>query len=344
MAKAKKAAFSYKAEVKLLQEQGPQRLYLLFGPEEYLRERFLDELRKCCVPEENDLSLRLLDGAALDLGELEEAVGALPFFTERSMVLVRDYALNKCRDAAWDRLKRLCEDLPEWCTLVFAQSASNAPDGRLSAVKGLKKLGRAIEFTEQDSAVLRQWTVGRFRALGKTVSPADAEYLVFLAGTRMTALIPEIEKAAAYARGSAVERADIEATVNRVPEADVWALTDDLAARRYDEAARLLSDLLGNKDNHPILLNALIGQQFRRMYACKAALEAGRSRADVMELCGLRFDFIYQKLLRAVKAYSLEQLGGMVKLSAEYDFRMKSTGLDAEMLLRELFGRIAAGA
>ena len=343
MAKAKKASFNYNAAVKRLKAEGPGRLYLLYGPEEYLRERYLDALREQCVPGGEEFSCRRLNGQGLELGELEEAVNAMPFLTERTIVEVGDYDLNKCRDADWERLKRIISDIPDWCTLVFAQSESNAPDGRLAAVKGLKKAGTAIEFSEQDPAMLGAWVANRFKALGKGVERSDAEYLIFLCGTRMQGLIPEIEKAAAFASGGTVRRVDIDATANRVPEADVWAMTDQLAARRYDAAAATLSDLLGDKNNHPILLNALLGQQMRRMYACKAGQEAGRSRADVMELCDVRYDFIYEKLLGAVKPYSLEQLGRMVSLCAEYDYRMKSTGADAGNLLRELFARLAAG-
>lgn len=344
MAKAKKPQFNYNAEVKLLKDKGPERLYLLYGPEEYLRERYLETLRALCVPEADEFSCRRLNGQGLDLNELAEAVNAMPFFTERTFVEVRDYDLNRCKDAVWERLKGVVEDVPDWCTVAFVQSAENAPDGRLAAVKGVKKAGRAIEFTEQDAAALTGWVVNRFKALGKRISRADAEYLIFLSGARMYGLIPEIEKAAAYASGDAVTRAEIEATANRVPEADVWAMTDQLAARRYDDAAATLGDLLSDRDNHPILLTALIGQQLRRMYACKVGQAAGRGRADVMELCGIRFDFIYEKLAASVKPYSVEALGRLVSLCAEYDYRMKSAGVDPYVLIRELFARISAGA
>ena len=61
-----------------------------------------------------------------------------------------------------------------------------------------------------------------------------------------------------------------------------------------------------------------------------------------MELCGVRYDFIYDKLTAAAKPFSEGQLGALVKLCAEYDYRMKSTGQDPQDLLLELFGRIAA--
>lgn len=342
--KDRKEKLNYSAEIRQLREQGPGRLYYLWGPEDYLREAFIKELRTACVPTEDDFSCQRFNGPALEMNALAEAVDMLPFFAERRYVEVRDYDVNACRDSDSARLKEIIADIPDYCTLCFVFSASYAPDGRTAAVKALKKAAHCIEFTEQEQGALARWVQNRFRALGKEVLPADAEYLIFLSGSRMNGLIPEIEKAAAYAAGETVTRSDIDATANRLPEADVFELTDRIAARRFDAAAALLRDLLSDKNNHPIMLNALIGQQFRRLYTVKAAQNARRSRADAMELCGIRYDFIYEKLAAAAKPFTEQQLGGIVKLCAEYDFRMKSTGQDPQALLLELFARIAAEA
>ncbi len=339
-----KEKLNYSAEVKALREQGPERLYFLWGPEDYLREAFLTELRRACVPSEDDFSYQRFDGPALEMGALSEAVDMLPFFSERRFVEVRDFDINACRESDTARLKEIISDVPDYCTLCFVFGASCTPDGRMASVKALKKAARCIEFTEQEQGALSRWVQNRFRALEKQISRADAEYLIFLSGTRMNALIPEIEKAAAYAAGETVTRADIDATANRLPEADVFELTDCIARRRFDAAAALLSDLLSDRNNHPIMLNALIGQQFRRLYAVKAAQAAHRSRADAMELCGARYDFIYERLTAAAKPFTEAQLGALVKLSAEYDYRMKSSGQDPQALLLELFARIAAEA
>ena len=43
--KDKKEKLNYNAEIKALKERGPERLYVLCGPEDYLREAFLGQLR-----------------------------------------------------------------------------------------------------------------------------------------------------------------------------------------------------------------------------------------------------------------------------------------------------------
>ena len=52
MAKRKKeAALNYAAEIRKLKEEGPARLYFLWGEEEYLRDSFLNSLREICCPD-----------------------------------------------------------------------------------------------------------------------------------------------------------------------------------------------------------------------------------------------------------------------------------------------------
>ena len=48
--KKKTEVLDYGAQVRSLREQGPGRLYLLWGREDYLREQYLLELKKLCLP------------------------------------------------------------------------------------------------------------------------------------------------------------------------------------------------------------------------------------------------------------------------------------------------------
>ena len=53
------ASADYKAEIRLMKERGPERLYLLWGPEDYLREQYLLALKAFCLPEGEDASFFL---------------------------------------------------------------------------------------------------------------------------------------------------------------------------------------------------------------------------------------------------------------------------------------------
>ena len=194
--KTNDAKFNYKAEVKALRDYGPERLYFLWGPEDYLREQFAAEIRKVCLPEgEDSFSYKLIDGASLDFLEFRDAVDALPFMTERSLVEVRDAKLNHLAEG--DKYIQLFSDIPDYCTVVFVQSAQYEPDNRLKVIKALKEKGRELHFTKQSQGALVDWIIRRFAACGKAVELEAAQRLMFISGELMSGLIPEIEKVAA---------------------------------------------------------------------------------------------------------------------------------------------------
>ena len=187
---------NYAAEVRLLKQQGPGRLYFLWGPEDYLREQYLTLLKSLCLPEmEDSFSYRRLNGPELDVKDLQQAVDAMPFLCEHSFVEVRDADLNKL--ASPDELLKVLEDVPDYCTVAFVQNTQFEPDGRLKFIKSLRALATELKFTQQSQGMLTDWIARRFSAAGKSVELEAAQRLMFISGDLMNRLIPEIEKAAA---------------------------------------------------------------------------------------------------------------------------------------------------
>ena len=155
--KKKTEVLDYGAQVRSLREQGPGRLYLLWGREDYLREQYLLELKKLCLPGgEDDFSYHRFDGAELDFQALADAVDAVPFLTERTLIEVRGFDTNKCREEEAQALVRVIGDLPDYCTLVFLMSTDFEPDGRLKTTKAFKKYGELIQFTAQGESAQKQ--------------------------------------------------------------------------------------------------------------------------------------------------------------------------------------------
>lgn len=342
MAKKKEEAFNYTAELRILRERGPERLYLLWGPEDYLREQFLSQLKKTCLPEgEDDFSYKRIDGPALDVNAFQQAVDAVPFMTEHTFVELRDVDINKLADA--DACLKTISDIPDYCTVVFVQNAQYEPDGRLRFVKTLRSEGKELKFTQQSQGMLTDWIVRRFAAAGKGIELSAAQRLIFISGDLMSRLIPEIDKIAAYASGDKVTQEDVEAVANHIPEAVVFEMTELIAQKKINSALSVLSELLADKNNEPIMMLAVLGKQMRQLYAARLALEKNLGTKYVMEVCSMKYDYIASKLLTAAKGFTLDQLRRAVELCAETDYRMKSSGADPKELLREAVVRIAAG-
>ncbi len=343
--KQKETGVRYKDAVLALKQQGPQRLYVLYGVEDYLREQFLGQLKAACLPEgESEFSFHRFDGASLELQTLADAIDAMPFLTERSFIEVRGLDTNKFPEEEAARFVSLISDIPDYCTVALVMGTEFTPDGRLKVTKALKKQGELLEFAAQGDDDLIRWVAKRFAAWEKRITVPDAKYLIMITGGLMNRMIPEIDKISAFAKDNVITRADIDAVTEKVPDAVVFEMTDLLAAGDADGAMVKLSELLTDKNNVPVMLLAVVGQQLRRLYAAKVAASEHMSVGDVMELCGLRFDFIAQKLLQQARRFPLEVLERSVVRCAEADYAMKhDNAVDDLGLLQEILLGVMVG-
>lgn len=333
---------NYSAAVRELKQQGPAKAYLLWGPEDYLREQYLTELKKICLPEgEDSFSYHRMDGPELNLEQLRQAMDALPFMTERSFIELRDMDVNKVKDA--DALEKLLKDVPDYCVLVFVLGADYEMDGRLKSVKALRQNVKELKFTSQSQGQLTDWLVRRFAAAGKGIELDAAQRLIFISGELMSGLIPEIEKVAAYAKGERVTVADVEAVANHIPEAVIFDMTEYIAQKKYNTALSVLAELLADKNNEPIAMLAMLGMQMRRLYAARLSIEQSLGVKYVMDACAIKSDYVAKKLINAARGFTLPQLIKAVELCAETDYKMKSSSQDERELLKEAVLRIAAG-
>ena len=340
--KKKEVKTDYGALVRHLKEEGPKNIYMLWGAEDYLTESYFQEIKKLCVGNGSDFNYHRLDGALPDFQKLAEAVESVPFLSDRTLVEVRGFEPNGLKDSKVQELKEIIQDIPDYCTVVFILPTGYTPDGRLSIIKAVKKIGEAIEFTAQPHNLLIRWIKKRFAALGKNIGDRECERLIFISGELMNRLVPEIEKISGYINGDNVTIDDIDKLAQHIPEADVFIMTEKLSTRDFDGALALTAELL-HSGEHPIMLLAVIGMQFRRLYLVKVAMEAGKKRNDIMDIIGMKYPSIVEKIMQSCRGFTLERLALALELCAECDYKMKSSSADDDELLKELILKIAVG-
>ena len=333
-----KGTLDYAALKKELKTKGPERLYLHWGPEDYLIADFVTAVRDECVsPEMRDFDAKRLNGPLPNLQDVEEALNAMPFFGGRTFVELNGFDVNRAKD---EKFPKILSDIPEWCTVVITLPAGAAPDGRLSLVKQIKKTGRAVEFTAQDQSMLFRWITRRFASAGKTVDRPAMERLMFLSGDLMNRLIPEIDKITAYTKGEHVTVADVEAVAHHIPEASAFEMTDRISQGDYDGAAHYLAELLSG-DAEPTEILGAIGWQMRRLYAARLAMDTQAPDALLRETLSINSDYALRRLKESAGRFTLAALTNDVRHVAEYAMRTREQGapLDETEALKELLLR-----
>lgn len=338
----KEEKFNYNESVRALRAQGPGRLYLVWGPEDYLADRFFEEIKKICIPDGgDDFSYRRLDERDFSALALREAVDSVPFLSERSLVEVRGVDINKLRET--DEIAAVLADIPDYCTVVFMAPIGFEPDKRLKVFKSFQKYGAEICVTAQSGDMLIKWIIKRFAAAGKGIELNAVQRLINISGGLMNGLIPEINKIAAYAKSDRVTEADVNAVAHHIPEAVVFDMTEALANGENNAAMRLLGELLSDKNNEPTMILAIVGNQMRRMYAARVAIDYELGKDYLMKTLSLKYDFIANRLLAASHRFSTKQIKRAVELCCETDYAMKSTRTDPAELLKDCVMRIASG-
>ena len=314
------------------------RLYIFHGEERYLLEHSLAEIRHVLCPDGlNGFNYRRFETITPD--ELEDAIDTLPVFAERTLIEVHDFDIFKGDDK--ERLAGIFSDLPDYVCVVFVyDTVAYKPDGRQKSTAAILKCATVVDFAIQEQAKLVKWIARRFQGAGKRIGAADAEYLAFITGGYMTALVGEIEKVAAYATGDAVTKADIDAVVTPTLDAVTFKLTDALISQNYKSAYKILDELLRMKEA-PHKLIYSISLKMRQLLCARVCIESRLSADAFKDMCGIKFPFQARALLDNARKTTLKQCQDAVLSCSLAALELNSGSADLESRIAELVTRLA---
>lgn len=318
-------------------------LYLFYGEEHYLLQYYLGQLReRLLAPGTEEFNHRRLEGKGLSVRDLDDALAPYPAFAERTLIEVRDWNPFALPEEERKALAELLENAPEYaCLVLLFETEPFKPDKRLKYNDRILKCFRTVEFGLQSREKLLRWVVNRSAKLGARIDRDTAEYLLFVGGSSMTSLDPELAKLCSYANGI-VTKEDVDRIVTPVVEAVAWRLTEALTSRRYGEAMATLGKLLELQEPvHRII--AAVSSELRRLLMTKLWLEERRPTAELRELGLFRYDFQVQKTVSAARSQSLAWCARSVRLCSETAMRLNSEKAEYEDIIRAFVAELALG-
>lgn len=328
-----------------IKEKRLGRLYFFHGEEAFLRNHYLDRMKKILIDDLTEsFNYHKLTKETFDLQSFADAVESLPMMAEATFVVVDDIDIFKLPESDREKLVSVFCDIPDYCTVVFLyESVEWKPDKRLKKLwDSIERFGTVVEFARQDQRELINWVTRHFAANKKQITPDLCSYLIDITGGTMTALSGEISKICAYSEADRITRSDIDAVTEPVLDAVVFQMTDLMAAGKYPAALMKLQQLLKMQEE-PIGILAMIGRQFRQIGTARTLLDNGKGVPDVMRLCGLR-DYPAKKLLETARRFSPGFCKRASELILETDYGMKTSLDDPERLLELLVMQLSQEA
>ncbi|HEX6292246.1 MAG TPA: DNA polymerase III subunit delta [Herpetosiphonaceae bacterium] len=308
-------------------------LYLFYGADELARAEALAALKASIPADLTDLNLTVLEGRRLKVDALAAACEAIPFLSDRRLVIVED-ALKQIKSGDLrDAIKAYLPRVPETTDLVFVEREDF--DKRSALYTALKKAATVREFLPREGADLQRWLQERAKLLDVRLMPDAGALLVELAGNDSRSLLNELHKLAAYAGiGGTIARDDVRLLVQDTGESSVFAFVDALAARQLGPALKLLHDLL-DEGQAPTYLLFMIARQVRILLQVKELADQRMRPDSIASELGQK-PFVVRKAVEQAARFQSDTLLQLHDRLLELDHWSKTGRIEADAALELL--------
>lgn len=307
-----------------------QRVYLLFGEEDYLRQQYRHRLLDALCPEEDTMNYSMFSGKDINPAEIIDLAETVPFFANYRVIYVEDsgFFKNKC-----EKLLEYLSGLPEYLVLIFNE---REVDKRSRMYKAVTKNGHAAEFKKQTESTLTRWILTQLKQEKKKITQQDMELFLSRAGTDMSRIHTELEKLMAYcADDEIITREAILAITTEKTENQIFEMVKAITERRQKQALDMYYDLLELKEP-PMRILFLIARQYNILLQVRELLQQHLGTDEIAAKLGLQ-SFIVRKTMPVARKYSTRQLRKAVETMVAMEEDVKngriSDTLSVELLI-----------
>ncbi len=327
-----------------------KKVYLLYGTEDYLKRLYCEKLKQAIIPEEDSMNLTVIQGESFDVNEFIGICDTMPFFADRRLVIVnrsgkfkgskksgtgkeeQEETEEKGKGGPKDAFTEYLKQIPETTVVVFVE---DDVDKRGRSFKTVKDTGYACEMNNMDERNLILWIQTELKAVGKSISPETASYLIGWCGEDMGTLKIEMDKLGFYAlERASIEKNDIEAICTKQLKAVIFDLTDAMAVGNIKGAMKVYDDL--NALKQPIQMTwRMLVRHFEQLLVVRELRGQGKSADDIAGSCGIH-PYVVKKMSEQGRNFKLSGLRRKLEYGVQLEQDFKSGRIDEKNMV-ELF-------
>ena len=323
-------------------------IYLLYGEDSLSVEETLHSLRADAGPDElYDVNTTTMNGASVSLGELEAAWSAVPFMSDKRIVIVRDLlaqaergrgggsARSRSVEREWADIGERLAHVPDSTELIFVDAAVSRGNPLLRAIR---PKAQVHEFRLPSVREMPGWVRQRADRLSAAIEPSAISALVDAIGNDTRLVDMELRKLALYRSdgrtGGIIRRQDVEALVSYVREANIFAAVDAALEGRAGVALRLAHQLL-DAGRPPSYVITMLARQARFLIVAKDLKARGFAQDEIGRRLSIR-GYPLTKTMQQEGRFSAERLAEIHRRLIEADLSIKTGAADEDMALDTL--------
>jgi DNA polymerase III subunit delta len=321
--------------------------YVLHGPDEFSRQAQLQTMRdQMGDPATAELNITVLDGKEASAADVIAAASAMPFLSDKRLVIVHGMlawlsrkGAGKTGKAQLDTLADELPALPDFARVVFVETATLSERNAILKLAKTAPGGFHKKFEPPRNTV--RWIINQARdEYDAEIEAQAAAALADVVSDDLRAADNELVKLTAYVAGERpIAPADVALLTTYVAEPDIFAMVDAIGQRDGTAALRLLHRLL--RDDEPLRLFGMIVRQFRLLILAREHLDSGGSPQQIAQAIGVH-PFVGEKLSVQAKRFTLDQLEMIYHFLLETDFGIKTGKVHDHLALDLLIAGVAS--
>ncbi len=297
-------------------------LYIFEGPEEYLIDFCIGELKKALVEEWSEMMNYQSHTELPPVNEAGDFMETLPVMSERKLIVFRKCGLfegNIKNKAEWENI--LSNVAPYNCVVIWEKQPEKGK--KQNTVRKAAEKGGAVvvEFPLRTEGALRSWINKIAASNGKTIDMKCASYLINSLERDMRTIKTEFEKIIAFSKETQITKEDIDKVIIKPASENVYALIDAIFDGRREICYNLLYTLRSLKQE-PVSILTLLSNQLITIYRAKLYLLDGMSHRDTVSKLGGGFPA--EKCTQKAEKLKIENIETLISLCQGCDMKTKN--------------------
>lgn len=319
-------------------------VYMIYGEETYLKDFYVSKLKESLVDSEfADFNFHQYDGKDTNISQILMDSQTLPMMSEYSLVIVRDYPLDKS-SADLKVLDEFFSDIPETTILVFWYDTiqiDTKKSGKWKTIENMfSKAGSSVNLEKRTEGELVKLIVSSAKKRGCSIDSASARYLISVVGTDIKTIFNELEKICGYVGNGDITRDIIDRIAVKCLQARVYDLSKFIIAGNSDGAYGVLNVLFAQKEE-PVAVLSVISSCYIDMYRAKCAKSANVNESELSGYFQYKGrEFLIRNASRDCRNISFKNLRQAIDVLCKTDELLKSTAIDKNLLLEEAVAKL----
>jgi DNA polymerase III subunit delta len=331
-------------------------VYILRGDDRQAIEELLRDLQqKIGDSDIAEMNITHLEGKSTSLNDLRAAALAMPFLTERRLVILEDalqpYSGKEGKKEREQFLKFL-DSLPQSTGLILVVPDSiKYQQGQLRwekldqnhwLMKWTRDAGERAYVQDcplPTESKMQEWIREKVGEMDGEITPQGANTLASYVGNNTQRAIREIDKLLTYVNFERpIEDKDVRKLTAQDRQADIFDLVDAIGSREGPKALDLLHLLLEDMDF--VQLFGMIVRQFRLLLEAREIMDDGGNAEDVAKTLH-QHPFVARKVTEQARHFDLPTLAAIYHQLLMIDVDSKTGQMEGDVALDILIARLA---